>query len=72
MEDFRFHMTLTGRLDAVRREPVLAMLRERFAVLGLQTLAIDRIAVCRQDEADSRFRILDQFILRQASVATQT
>jgi putative phosphonate metabolism protein len=72
MEDFRFHMTLTGRLDAARREPVLAMLRERFAGLGLQALAIDRIAVCRQDEAGSRFRILDQFILKQASVATQS
>ena len=37
MEEFRFHMTLTGRLDAQRREPILAMLRERFAVLGLAT-----------------------------------
>ena len=27
MEEFRFHMTLTGRLDAERREPVLTMLR---------------------------------------------
>ena len=51
LEDFRFHMTLTGRLDAERREPVLTMLRERFAALGLQTLAIDRIACCRQDDA---------------------
>jgi putative phosphonate metabolism protein len=65
MEDFRFHMTLTGRLDAERRRPVLTMLRERFAVLGLERLTIDRIAVCRQDEADSRFRILGQFVLTQ-------
>ena len=66
LEDFRFHMTLTGRLDAERRQPVLAMLRDRFSALGLQALAIDRIAVCRQDTADSRFRILGQFVLRQA------
>ena len=65
MEDFRFHMTLTGRLDAGRREPILAMLRDRFSALGLQTLAIDRIALCRQDAANSRFRVLGQFILRQ-------
>ncbi len=31
MDEFRFHMTLTCRLDAVRRAPILAMLRERFA-----------------------------------------
>ena len=63
MEDFRFHMTLTGRLESGRREPILAMLRERFATLGLATLAIDRIALFRQDDAGSRFRILDQFVL---------
>ena len=63
MEEFRFHMTLTGRLGASRREPVLAMLRERFSQLGLNALAIDRIAVSRQDGSDARFIILDQFVL---------
>ena len=67
MEDFRFHMTLTGRLDAGRRQPVLTMLRDRFAELGLRRLAIDRIALCRQDAADSRFRILKPFALTPAS-----
>ncbi len=67
LEEFRFHMTLTGRLDAARRQPVLAMLRARFAGLGLGTLAIDRITVCRQDAADSRFRILEQFALTPAA-----
>ena len=58
MEDFRFHMTLTGRLDAKRREPVLRMLRNSFSATGIKTLAIDRIALFRQDDADSRFRIV--------------
>jgi putative phosphonate metabolism protein len=66
LEDFRFHMTLTGRLDAQRRQPILTMLRERFAALGLKQLPVDRIAVCRQDAADSRFRILCHFALTQA------
>lgn len=35
MEEFRFHMTLTGRLDAERRGPILEMLRARFAALDL-------------------------------------
>ncbi|MFZ2154852.1 MAG: DUF1045 domain-containing protein [Bradyrhizobium sp.] len=66
MEDFRFHMTLTGGLDAERREPLLAMLQNRFSAIGLKTLAIDRIALFRQDKADSGFRIVRQYVLEQA------
>src|SRR6266567_1747583 len=42
MDDFRFHMTLTGRLGSERRESVLTMLKARFSALGLTQLAIDR------------------------------
>ncbi|TPQ27427.1 phosphonate metabolism protein [Bradyrhizobium guangdongense] len=63
MEEFRFHMTLTGRLDAERRGPIVEMLRKRFAGLGLDTLAIDRIALFRQDDAASRFRIIGEWAL---------
>lgn len=63
MEEFRFHMTLTGRLDAGRRGPILEMLRTRFAALGLETLAIDRIALFRQDDAKARFRIIGEWTL---------
>ncbi len=63
MEEFRFHMTLTGRLDAERRGPILAMLRERFAALGIGTLVIDRIALFRQDDAKARFRIVGEWVL---------
>jgi putative phosphonate metabolism protein len=64
MDDFRFHMTLTGRVGAERRDPLVAMLRARFGALGLKELAIDRIAVLRQLDADSRFRVLAHFGLR--------
>jgi putative phosphonate metabolism protein len=64
MEDFRFHMTLTGRLDATRREPVLEMLRNRFSGIGLATLRVDMIAVFRQEHTDSRFRIIGHWKLR--------
>jgi len=63
MEDFRFHMTLTGRLDAERREPILTMLRNSFSALDLRTLAIDRIAVFRQENTISRFRIINHWKL---------
>jgi len=65
-DDFRFHITLTGRLDAERREPILAMLRNRFAAVGLETLAIDSIALFRQDKANARFRTVGRYGLEQA------
>jgi putative phosphonate metabolism protein len=64
MEQFRFHMTLTGRLNDERRGPIVAWLRERFATTGLTTLAIDRIALFRQNDAASRFRIIGSWALR--------
>jgi putative phosphonate metabolism protein len=64
MEDFRFHMTLTGRLPDERRAPILAMLRHRFSALGLDTLAIDRFALFCQDNAQARFRIVNHWKLR--------
>lgn len=63
MDEFRFHMTLTGRLDAERRGPILAMLRERFAALKLDALAVDRIALFKQDDAKARFRIIGEWAL---------
>jgi putative phosphonate metabolism protein len=63
MEEFRFHMTLTGRLDAERRGPILEMLRGRFAALKLDTLAVDRIALFRQDDAEAKFRIIGEWVL---------
>jgi putative phosphonate metabolism protein len=69
MEDFRFHMTLTGRLGAERREPVLTMLRNRFSAIGLRTLAVDRIAIFRQENAVSRFRIVKHWKLRIRNVS---
>ena len=66
MDDFQFHMTLTSRLDSKRREPLLATLRSRFSAAGLEALAIDRIAVFRQNNSDSRFQIAGQYVLAQA------
>src|ERR1700761_4778580 len=64
MEEFRFHMTLTGRLDSTRRSSVLDLLRERFAATGIDSLSVDRIALFRQDTADVRFRIIGDWALR--------
>jgi putative phosphonate metabolism protein len=66
IEDFRFHMTLTGRLPPERHGPILTMLKDRFSALGLKTLSIDRIALFRQNDADSRFRIAGTYVLRES------
>jgi putative phosphonate metabolism protein len=63
MEEFRFHMTLTGRLDTTRREPILAMLQDRFAGLGIARIAIDQLVLFRQNDNASRFRIIGQWPL---------
>ncbi|HWL20866.1 MAG TPA: DUF1045 domain-containing protein [Bradyrhizobium sp.] len=63
MEEFRFHMTLTGRLDAAPREPILAMLQARFAGLGMERIAVDRLVLFRQNDNASRFRIIGQWPL---------
>jgi len=66
-EEFRFHMTLTGRLDTSRHAPVLAMLRDRFRDSGVRDLAIDRIALFRQDKPDRRFRVIGHWPLTALS-----
>lgn len=56
--DFRFHMTLTGRLPPERSAEVLAILQQRFATFGLASLRIDRIGLFRQASATARFQVL--------------
>jgi len=48
------------------------MLRNRFSAIGLETLAIDSIAVFRQQNADSRFRIVKQWKLRSKAFSDRT
>lgn len=72
IEEFRFHMTLTGRLDSERRGPILEMLRRRFASLRVDTLAIDRLALFKQDDAKAYFRIIGEWTLAaELSVSPQ-
>jgi hypothetical protein len=42
------------------------MLRERFARLELETLAVDRLALFRQDDAKARCAIVGDWPLRAA------
>jgi hypothetical protein len=65
--DFRFHMTLTGKIAADRREPMVATLRRAFArMCGTDPIAIDRLALVRQQVPEEAFRVLDHVPLRTA------
>jgi putative phosphonate metabolism protein len=64
MEEFRFHMTLTGRLPAERRATIVAALRERFATQEMTSLTIDRLVLFRQNSASARFGIIGHWPLR--------
>jgi hypothetical protein len=59
-DEFRLHMTLTGRLAAERQPAVLSVLREEFAAAcGARPARIDRLALLRQDRPDARFRVIE-------------
>lgn len=61
-EEFRFHMTLTGRLDAPK--PVADALQAMADAGGVaKMLVLDRLALFRQDDGGSRFRIMSTVML---------
>jgi putative phosphonate metabolism protein len=57
-EEFRFHMTLTGRVAPERADSILAVLRARLSGVTRGPLAIDRLALFRQDGDREQFRII--------------
>ena len=61
---FRFHMTLTGSLpqDAVSGTAT-ALAKAYAAAVPTEPAAIDRLALFRQDSRESRFHLLDSFVL---------
>lgn len=64
-EDFRFHMTLSSRLDGPEVETARASLDALFKAQVTQgPQALDRICVFRQPEAGARFAILSEHLFR--------
>jgi len=57
-EDFRFHMTLTGRLPADRASRVLGFLNGTLGGAPAPDIAVESVALLRQDAADARFRVI--------------
>jgi len=64
--DFQFHMTLTGQIAIERREPTVAVLRDMFQKACGRPIAIDRLALTKQDAPASAFRVLSTALLQGA------
>lgn len=63
LDEFRFHMTLTGRLEAGDRERVTQALSELFANVP-QPNCIADLVIGRQDDADARFVVAHRIPFR--------
>jgi putative phosphonate metabolism protein len=63
MKEFRFHMTLTARLDAEEGAAVGAALAPLVEPFCQAPLPIDAIAVLRQEHEGGRFRLLRRYAL---------
>lgn len=64
--DFRFHMTLTGKIAVERREATVSVLRNVFRRTCGGPIAIDRLALTKQDTSASAFRVLSTVPLQGA------
>jgi putative phosphonate metabolism protein len=63
-EDFRFHMTLSGRIsDEAQRAELLATLTRLHRAVSAAPVAFDSVSLFRQPARDQRFHILKRFPL---------
>lgn len=63
--DFRFHMTLTGKIETSRRDTTLLTLQAIFRrMCDSGRVTIDRLALLKQDSAVASFRVLSHAALR--------
>jgi putative phosphonate metabolism protein len=58
MEEFRFHLTLTARLDAAEGAVVARVLAPLVAPLCREPLAIDALSLFHQEHREAPFRLL--------------
>jgi putative phosphonate metabolism protein len=59
LDDFRFHMTLTGRVAPQERAAIRGLLQDAFGQLvGNSPVPIDRVVVLQKDDLTARFRVL--------------
>jgi putative phosphonate metabolism protein len=62
--EFRFHMTLTGRLPTLEQARWQTALAAAFAPLAPAPVEIDAVSLVRQDDRDAPFRVIAREPLR--------
>ncbi|WP_282604386.1 DUF1045 domain-containing protein [Pelagibius sp. Alg239-R121] len=63
LEEFRFHMTLSNRLDETGQSRLLSILKPILEPLVEKPLTIEAISLCEQPEAGARFNERGRFPL---------
>ena len=65
LSEFRFHMTLTGKVPPNRRKAVGEILLDGFRRMGVdQPIAVDQLSLVKQDTPATAFRIVSSCALR--------
>ncbi len=67
-EEFRFHMSLTGRLSPGDRDRYMSALSEVYQPLSEGSYELDALSLLRQDDPESRFRVVIRENLKGANV----
>ncbi len=62
MDDFRFHLTLTRRLDDSLKRRLLAFLHVHAKVIGNREIAMDAITIFAQESSDRPFRFRSRHV----------
>ncbi len=61
MDEFRFHLTLTGKLDEAQRKRVETALAQEVAPLCEAPVSVHSIHLCAQTDEESPFTVLEAF-----------
>lgn len=65
LSEFRFHMTLTGAVPQRRKKAILAVLLNGFHHMNVErSIAVDRLALMKQEATDAPFGVLHEAVLR--------
>lgn len=70
LEEYRFHLTLTGPLSDDARIRVASLIANELDAVLTQTITLDAITVVRQDRTNAPFRLLERLPLRSNKEAS--
>jgi 2'-5' RNA ligase len=64
LSEFKFHLTLTGKVPASRQEAIHAALQTEFQRMDVESaIAVDRLALVKQEKPDAAFRVVSEAAL---------